>query len=93
MTLSRYKCLVCGSESRFKALADAHIEAIVDGFGTILKVDLDQVIESQELKITEVTDCLACGASGPESIIDKSAEGYKKEPGGNNDQEGERGEG
>lgn len=72
MKLPRYKCLVCGNEARFKALADAHIEAIVDGSGAILKVDLDQVVEIQELKIIKVTDCLECGATGPDAIIDQA---------------------
>lgn len=84
MTLSRYKCLVCGNESRFKALADARIEAIVDGSGRILKVDLDQVVEPHELKITEVTDCLECGASGPDAIVDEA----KSDSGGNDESEG-----
>ena len=78
MAPSRYKCLVCGNESRFKALADAHIEAIVDGSGNILKVDLDQVIENQEMKITEVTDCLECGATGSESIVDQTEDSGEK---------------
>lgn len=82
MTRFRYKCLVCGSESRFKALADANIEVIVDGSGNILKIDLHQVVEQQELNITEVTDCLECGASGPESIIDQ-----EKDSGGKDESE------
>jgi len=78
---SRYKCLVCGNISRFKALATAQVEIIVDGFGNIIKVDLDQMIEDSELEIQEVTDCMKCGASGPDSIVDES----KQNPGENND--------
>jgi hypothetical protein len=71
MGASRYKCLICGNESRFRALADARVEIIVDGSGSLLSIDMDQVVENADLKISEVTDCLNCGASGPKSIIDQ----------------------
>lgn len=78
---SRYKCLVCGNISRFKALATAQVEIIVDGSGNLITVDLDQMIQDSELEIQEVTDCMECGASGPESIIDES----KSNPGEHDD--------
>ncbi len=84
---NRYKCLICGNTDRFKALATAQIEIIVDGSGNLIKVDVDQVVNDTELEIQEVTDCMSCGASGPESIKDLS----EHPPGEDKDESGSAG--
>ncbi len=77
----RYKCLICDNTDRFKAVAQTEVEIIVDGSGNLINIDMDQMIDNSQIEIQRITDCIKCGASGPESIVDlnESTSGDKKE--------------
>ena len=73
MKRKRYKCITCGNDAKFRALATyKNCEVIVDGEGRVIDPLADtQIVEIEDCEVLDVRDCLKCGSTKVEQVNER----------------------